>query len=157
MLALLGFKQSMFSGVLDGGQDEVFMGGTRLKRFMESVEKATGSIPQPMPQQPERAEVAEAGEMAEAAETVEATQPSPQPQERLWADVVTAGMSLLDKLGQALITGKTGEQPTAGRGLPSGMVARDQQTGQPFLKLPLPEPETMRKIVELFAALTQGK
>ena len=154
MLSLLAFKSAMFSGVLDGGQDEVFMGGTRLKRFMESVEKATGSIPQPMPQEPDRPAAADAGEMAEA---VEAAEPSPQPQERLWADVVNTGMSLLDKLGQALITGKTGEQPSAGRGLPSGMVARDQQTGQPFLKLPLPEPETMRKIVDLFAALTQGK
>ena len=43
--SLLAFKKSMFAGVLDAGQDEVFMGGTRLKKFMESVEKATGSIP----------------------------------------------------------------------------------------------------------------
>ncbi|HIQ20778.1 MAG TPA: hypothetical protein EYH34_06045, partial [Planctomycetes bacterium] len=49
MLSLLGFKKAMFSGVLDGGKDEVFLGKTRLKRFMESVEKATGSIPQRMP------------------------------------------------------------------------------------------------------------
>jgi len=163
ILSLLAFKSAMFSGVLDGGQDEVFMGGTRLKRFMESVEKVTGSIPQPMPQQPERSEVAEAAEMAEAsemaevAEAVEAAQPSAPPQEQFWTDVVTAGMSLLDKLGQALVTGKTGGQPAAGPGLPSGMVARDQQTGQPYLKLPLPEPETMQKIMELLAALTQGR
>src|SRR5208282_4583800 len=45
MLGLLSFKQSLFSGVLDGGQDEVFLGGTRLKRFMESVEKASGPVP----------------------------------------------------------------------------------------------------------------
>ena len=51
MLTLLGFKKSVFAGVLDGGQDEVFMGGTRLKNFMESVEKATGSIPPSMPEQ----------------------------------------------------------------------------------------------------------
>jgi hypothetical protein len=35
MLDLLKFKKSLFAGVLDGGQDEVFMGGTRLKPFME--------------------------------------------------------------------------------------------------------------------------
>ena len=35
--------------MLDGGESEVFLGGTRLKRFMESVEKATGSIPPSMP------------------------------------------------------------------------------------------------------------
>ncbi len=35
MLGLLSFKKSMFAGVLDGGQSEVFLGGTRLKQFME--------------------------------------------------------------------------------------------------------------------------
>ncbi|MFW5692803.1 MAG: DEAD/DEAH box helicase, partial [Thermoguttaceae bacterium] len=47
MLELLKFKKSVFSGVLDGGQDAVFLGGTRLKRFMESVETATGGIARP--------------------------------------------------------------------------------------------------------------
>lgn len=151
MLSLLKFKRAMFSGVLDDGQDEVFMGGTRLKRFMESVEKATGSIPQPMPQAPEPTAPAEEAETAELAE------PAAPPQEQLWADVVTTGMSLLDKLGQALGAGKTGGRPTAGPGLPGATVTRDDQTGQPYLKLPLPEPETMQKIAELFTALTKGK
>ena len=38
----MSFKQSLFSGVLDKGKDEVFLGGTRLKQFMDSVDKATG-------------------------------------------------------------------------------------------------------------------
>ena len=54
MLGLLKFKKSLFAGVLDGGEDEVFLGGTRLNRFMESVEKATGEIPASMPQEPDR-------------------------------------------------------------------------------------------------------
>jgi hypothetical protein len=153
MLSLLAFKSAMFSGVLDDGQDEVFMGGTRLKRFMESVEKVTGSIPQPMPQEPQPA----AAEAAEVAEPVEAARPPALPQEQLWADVVTAGMSLLDKLGQALTPGKSSKQPSAGFGPPSGMISRDEQTGQPYLKLPMPEPETMQKIAELFTALTKGR
>src|SRR5207249_3848314 len=36
MLSVLGFKRSLFAGVLDGGDREVFLGGSRLKRFMES-------------------------------------------------------------------------------------------------------------------------
>jgi hypothetical protein len=151
MLSLLAFKSAMFSGVFDNGQDEVFMGGSRLKLFMESVEKVTGSIPQPMPQEPEPAAA------AEAAAPVRPSEPAATPQEQLWTDVVTAGMSLLDKLGQAVTAGKTGKQPGAGPGLPGGIVSRDEQTGQPYLKLPMPEPETMQKIVEVFAALTKGK
>src|SRR5437868_3679987 len=45
MLSLLKFKKSLFAGVLDGGEKEVFLGGSRLTRFMETVEKATTAIP----------------------------------------------------------------------------------------------------------------
>lgn len=44
MLSTLNFKKSLFAGVLDGGQKNVSLGGSRLKRFMESVENATGSM-----------------------------------------------------------------------------------------------------------------
>jgi len=155
MLGLLAFKTAMFRGVLDGGQDEVFLGGTRLKRFMESVEQATGSIPQAMPRaaDPSDRAAADTAKAPGKAPAAEPARPSAPPQEQLWTDVVTAGMSLLEKLGQALGTGQS-QQP-AGGGLPTALVTHDEQTGQPFLKLPLPEPETMQKVLELFGALTR--
>ena len=55
MLGVLKFKKSLFAGVLDGGEKEVFLGGSRLTKFMESVEKTTSTIP-PADQQPERQE-----------------------------------------------------------------------------------------------------
>src|SRR5207244_3018098 len=45
MLSVLKFKRSLFAGVLDGGEKDVFLGGSRLNKFMESVEKATAAIP----------------------------------------------------------------------------------------------------------------
>jgi SNF2 family DNA or RNA helicase len=36
MLALFAFKRSLFARVLDGGDSEVFLGGTRLSKFMET-------------------------------------------------------------------------------------------------------------------------
>ena len=51
MLQVLAFKKSVFAGVLDGGQDEVFMGKSRLKQFMETVENVSGGIPASMPVQ----------------------------------------------------------------------------------------------------------
>src|SRR5205823_5144547 len=45
MLGVLKFKKSLFAGVLDGGAADVFMGGTKLTKFMESVEAATATIP----------------------------------------------------------------------------------------------------------------
>ena len=41
MLAVLKFKKSLCAGVLDGGESTVFLGGSRLTRFMETVEKTT--------------------------------------------------------------------------------------------------------------------
>jgi len=161
MLGLLAFKSAMFSGVLDDGQDEVFLGGTRLKRFMETVEKATDSIPPAVPQEPE---MPAAGAMAEVVETLESAEAAPTsapPQEQIWTDVLTAGMSLLEKLGQAVAAGQPGaagqRQRSAGLALPGSLLSRDEQTGQPYLKLPLPEPETVQKITELFAAFANRK
>ncbi|MBN2474680.1 MAG: DEAD/DEAH box helicase [Pirellulales bacterium] len=178
MLALLAFKSAMFSGVLDGGKDEVFLGGSRLKRFMESVEKATGSIPQSMPQASEPSAASE--EVGEDLADVRAAEPASRaasPSEEIWTDVVAAGMSLLDKLGKALATGQAdrskatlgdralgdralGDRALGDRalgGLAESLVTRDDSSGQPYLKLPLPEPETMQKVLELFAALAKGK
>ena len=47
MLSVLGFKRSLFAGVLDGGTSEAFLGGSRLKRFLDSVEQVTGAVPAP--------------------------------------------------------------------------------------------------------------
>jgi len=44
MLGVLAFKRSLFAGVLDGGDSAVFMNGTRLSKFMESVDAVTGGM-----------------------------------------------------------------------------------------------------------------
>jgi len=48
MLSVLRFKKSLFAGVLDGGETEVFLGGSRLNKFMETVESTTKAIPEAM-------------------------------------------------------------------------------------------------------------
>jgi superfamily II DNA or RNA helicase len=48
MLSVLKFKKSLFAGVLDGGATEVFLGGSKLNKFMETVEAATAAIPESM-------------------------------------------------------------------------------------------------------------
>jgi SNF2 family DNA or RNA helicase len=42
MLAVLAFKKSLFAGVLDGGEHEVFMQGTRLSQFMNIAATSQG-------------------------------------------------------------------------------------------------------------------
>ena len=49
MLSLLAFKKSLFAGVLDGGDSEVFLGGSRLTKFMESVDAVARAPEEPAP------------------------------------------------------------------------------------------------------------
>ena len=66
ILSILAFKQSLFAGVLDGGADEVFLQGTRLTQFMESVEKVAGAMGEA---DADGADGADGADAADAAET----------------------------------------------------------------------------------------
>jgi superfamily II DNA/RNA helicase len=159
MLELLGFKSAMFSGVLDGGKEEIFLGKTRLKRFMETVEKATGDIPERMPTQSEPVTDGEKRKPSRARrakpEPAEAAAP---PQDQLWTDVMTAGARFLENLTSALSGGQGGEPAAGGQspGLPSSLLARDEETGQSYLKLPVPEPEVMQKVVDAVSVVMRA-
>ena len=177
MLSLLAFKRSLFSGVLDGGQDEVFLGGTKLKRFMESVEKVTTSIPASEPQdtadkpvpppgseheandepvpdkKPAAAEPAGAQQYGGAAAVAGAASAG----QDTWTDAISAGMSFFEKLGKALADVQGGGDRKPALPDAARLVARDEKSGQPYLKLPLPNPDTLRKIADLFNALAGGR
>jgi superfamily II DNA or RNA helicase len=163
MLGVLAFKKSMFAGVLDGGESEVFLGGTKLKKFMESVEQATGSIPASMPREEEpQAEAPTNGKKPKGTNghdaspfdfdvlSAEEKQSTPQ---AAWADVFTAGLSLLEKLQNAVAQDKPKESGTKSPTLPSGLIATEESTGQPYLKLPLPEPQVLQKIFDFINSL----
>ncbi len=163
MLSLLSFKKSLFAGVLDGGEDQVLLGGTRLKRFMESVEKATGAIPAPMPQETaeSRAEAAAGLKEAEpedgrdgdakARPAAEAGEPAPE-----LADLLNAGLSFLNQLGRML---GAGQKRRTGRDIEGGsiesFVGRDTNTGQVYLKLPVPTGDTLKRIADALGSLAQ--
>jgi superfamily II DNA or RNA helicase len=154
MLGLLAFKKSVFSGVLDGGQSEVFLGGTRLTRFMESVEKATSGVSQPMPAEPDgngharpttERRAGEKQSKREAADRV----PSAEAAQNPWTELVTAGMSLVEKVVQAFDAGRAAEGSAP-------RIEHDDRTGQPYVKLPLPPPELAGQLQKLLAELTKA-
>jgi superfamily II DNA or RNA helicase len=140
MLSLLSFKQALFSGVLDNGQDEVFLGGTRLKRFMDSVDKATNAIPESMPHQSE-VSVAEKGQEQEVSSEEEKVVGALEKQN--WDDVVSTGLSFLDKLGQILLSKNVQSSEPISKVFSALKVETDKATGQQHLKLPLPKKEVL--------------
>jgi superfamily II DNA or RNA helicase len=163
MLSLLAFKRSLFAGVLDNGQDQVLLGGTRLNRFMESVETATGAIPAPMPA--ETAETRAAAAAAQEAAPEEGggdstqaptTQGAPGPSESL-GSLIAAGASFLDQLGRFVASAQAAP-PGQGSGsaLLTTLLARDAGTGQAYLKLPLPDEDTLKQITGALGILAQA-
>ena len=47
MLSVLAFKRSLAAGILDGGDTEVALGGSRLTRFMKEIESVTAAVAPP--------------------------------------------------------------------------------------------------------------
>jgi len=148
MLSLLSFKQSLFSGVLDKGKNEVFLGGTRLKRFMDSVDKATNAIPEPMPQQAKAGGNGDGTEQEVSVET-EKEKMSETIQQQDWDELVSTGLSFLDKLGQTLFGQKSQQQQPISKTLSGIKVETDKATGQHHLKLPIPQKEALQGIANL--------
>ncbi|MGH7129570.1 MAG: DEAD/DEAH box helicase, partial [Planctomycetaceae bacterium] len=94
MLNVLAFKKSLFSGVLDGGETEVFLGGSRLKQFIETVEKVTTAIPRREPEPPGPS-VPDQRVEAETAPEEQAGEGNP------WEGLLQSGMALLEQLAAA--------------------------------------------------------
>ena len=143
----MAFKKSLFAGILDGGEKEVFLGESRLKRFMESVEKVTSDIPQTPPQVEAEPETDEEEETAGPAERP--TTPMDNP----LAGLLQNGLALLEQLASA-----SGSQN--GHGKKNGQhqnqakspfeTATDDRTGQTYLKVPMPDTDVLNKA---FAAI----
>jgi superfamily II DNA or RNA helicase len=166
MLGVLQFKKSLASGVLDGGESEILLGGSRLKKFIETVEQVTGQIPAAAPDEPIEApfSVEPADEAPRAKRTrsggrqrrlpaPEATPPTAPPADPL-SGLLQTGLVFLEQLTQA-----TREQAPAdsngGRAASSSIVQidRDPATGASYLRLPVPEPETLNRFLESLGGL----
>lgn len=149
MLDVLRFKKALFAGVLDGGEDTVFLGGSRLKKFMETVEKVTDSIPAVAPS-PAPAQDLDLGSM-DIEPILETEQPVAVSDNgsRIWNELLSSGAEFLEKLGRAF-TESTSEtaSPRPGDFL-NRITARDERTGENYLRIPVPEPETIQKIVQV--------
>lgn len=185
ILSLLAFKKSLFSGVLDGGQNEVFLEGSRLSRFMESVEQATGAANalefEPLGEEasaPELASspleplaqpqaddakvgagetvaavaVATAAPSAAPVEPEAAATPSPDP----WGPLLNVGLKFLQELGQASAAGGDHGARTASASSVASWLETDPHTGQRFLKLPVPEPQTVQRLADALQGVLNG-
>jgi hypothetical protein len=151
MLSVLRFKKSLFAGVLDGGETEVFLGKGRLDRFMESIEGVTAQI-QPVPAAEEPlTDVAVPGPSVPEAGAPALAEPLVDPLARL----VESGMGFLRQLEAALPAetdpGSNGGKPTMRR-----IEARQDADGSTFLAVPMPSREAVARFTDGLAALLRS-
>jgi hypothetical protein len=142
MLSVLGFKRSLFAGVLDGGATEVFLGGTRLTRFLDSVEQVTTAIPPSTVEEPTPPEGQEV-----VAGDGDAPAPAPAPSGVVdpWTGLLQAGLELLGRLAAPA--------GSPARALLPFERERDERTGQTFLKIRMPEPAVVDRVADALQAL----
>ena len=164
MLSVLAFKRSLSAGILDGGQSEISLGGSRLSRFMKEVESVTGRIGEGEAVAPaeEAASVgsapveaaaadkpAVAVEMASAADASVPEGAAPALQDASvdpWAVLLQAGAQLASALSAA-------GNPAA----PSHpWLEHDPVTGARSLRLPLPPEETARRLAEALSVIADS-
>ncbi|MDB5385070.1 MAG: Non-specific serine/threonine protein kinase, partial [Planctomycetaceae bacterium] len=176
MLGVLQFKKNVFAGVLDGGETNVFMGGSKLKRFMETVDKIAGNITEALPEEaadPElgRSSPTQSGNVSgdtaskgalisdsshaghsDKANSSGASEATPAgPQDPL-ASLLNTGLSLLQQFANAAHPQGNGSSTR-----PQGIrVDRDAQTGQSFLRLQLPEPEVLNGVLTAVSKLLES-
>jgi SNF2 family DNA or RNA helicase len=155
MLSVLQFKKSLFAGVLDGGEKEVFLGGSRLNKFIETVEKTTAAIPPAMLEESN----GESRERPAADRTIvddeDRAAPTPATLADPWGGLLQAGMSILQQL-QAAAQPDAARRP-GGQSAPlQSIVQRDARTGEPYLRLPVPSADVLNQAMQAFGALLQS-
>ena len=166
MLSVLAFKSSLFAGVLDGGEAEIFLQGTRLSKFMESVDQVAGAMGEADAPGDMESPQGTAASAAVAGESANGTLPGEPPPEDVsaaaahpanapeapnspaapdpWAALLDAGAVLLQGLARA--RGAPGAAP----GAPPFAIERDPVTGQASVRLPLPDPAVLQRLAKAF-------
>ena len=141
MLSILGFKRALFAGVLDGGNSEVSLGGTRLSRFMEGVEKVAGNTGTPVMLEPA---AAFAPEPADEEASVEHRQTAAS---EALNGLINAGLNFLAQITGANApvnapvdaTVNATVNATEGKATSSPLLEVDEKTGRSYLRLPMPD------------------
>ena len=174
MLFVLGFKSALAQGVLDKGEDAIFMDSDSFTKFMETVEAVTvdiqdeeagiseeealesvemGSLP---PKLKEEEPYFDGDDDVKPIETVTPQRPDDQPSAETkptqpdMQDLLANGLRFLGGLAQALSTPESTEK------LVSSIVEKDEKTGRSYMKIPVDDQQTVVNVVNMLGQLFRG-
>lgn len=182
MLSTLNFKTSLFEGILDNGEDTIFLEDSKFDKIMDSIKvvadasseiaddnRADGSnidwddkeenINQVADDEKVVKELVESPE-EEAIEQARPSVISEQMEEASDSSVSDAEEhpERLVQQGLSFLSGlaRTLSSPEATQKLVDSIVEEDKETGQTTLRIPVPDKESVAGILNLFGKLLTG-
>lgn len=168
MLTTLNFKSSLFEGILDNGEDSIFLEDSKFDKMMSTITTVMATDPDANPHgetvskedmeeiavqtPPGKAETPTAAEEEEEEEQeenisneTEKAQESESPEQLL-----QQGISFFSGLARTLTS------PEATAKLIDSLVEEDKQTGQTSLRIPVPNKESVSEVFNLIGKLFAG-
>ena len=164
MLGKLRFKTSMFEGVLDDGEDSIFISDDKFTKMMEAVSGIMEEVKTENKEDWTNQDITEEGEEKNnKANTPEvkaepdkakdissiaphsATTVTHRPAEP--KDLVAQGVSFLSGLAETL------KSPEATAQLVDSIIEKDEQTGETSIKIPVESKETVSNLLNLIGKL----
>lgn len=162
ILSLLKFKKSLFAGALDeDGLDVVMREKSQMEQFITTVEDALSDLEKgrverdsAIVEEEEPADDEAGEESSHSSDEAEHTQQTVDSGQKALSDLLTGGARLLMGLSQALAPQKAGDKAESEGGtapqldaMVTKFIGKDEATGKPCLKIPIPEPEVINSIV----------
>lgn len=161
MLSTLNFKTSLFEGILDNGEDSVFLDDSKLDKIMESIQTITSpseedsqdeagrtidlkeceSLSSESPHASEEEPITDSCTL-EHSTASDSGSTSTQPEE-----VIKHGISFFQELANTL------KSPESTRQLVDSIVEEDKETGKTTLRIPVPDKESVMDALKLIGKL----
>ena len=159
ILGIIGIKQSLFAGVLDGGEDRIVLDDKKFKKLMDTVTQLTDEEQpvetksvnkQKVIEEPEPADTtAEKTEKQREPSLNKGEKPNTGSSKQQAADdvneLITSGLGFLEKLGSTFAALQKGEVKI------SDFVEKNEKTGETNLKIPVKDEQTITNAINTLA------
>ena len=147
MLDKLRFKSAMFEGVLDNGQDTIFLSeGSKFSQIMDTLGEMVEETEKHAEQQVATEETTE--QVSTGTDITETSAEALRPQVPTTPkELIAQGASFLSGLAATL------KSPEATEQLVNSLIETDAETGQTSLKIPVPDKQTVRNLLDIIGKL----
>ena len=159
MLTTLNFKSSMFEGVLDNGEDSIFLEDSKFNKLMHTVEELTKQpdenkefidfheVEQTVIPQIETQITEIADKEKTQFEPIETGNSTESEHEQSPEELIQTGLSFFKSLAKTLST------PEGTEKLVSSLIVEDKETGEKSIKIPISDTKMVSQMLHLFGKM----